>query len=522
MDFYKNAIKTYEKELNDRIINNKNLTQAKQKKTVTLEYERHRSIDKVPSARLANASRELKLNKKINKAYNQELKDRIINENQLQEALNQKYGIMDNGIMDTSQLNNYPIDSRKLHNEQDEYYYERMKHNYIANSKYQHLQERVDNIEKFRDLLSEVEPRQGVISEVIKNLKDYEIEEVVKHRKKYIELIKHKLNHFPIHEVMPENYIQVIRGHIPNNVKTDDLLNFDDIPQEDLINYEELPELDEEEPKEKEEEEPKEEEEEPKEKEEEQKEEQKEEEQSQLYVTLMKKTKSQLRELILYINGKEGTNMGISAKKKADYVKRLESHFKTIESYNLFMEYGISPKKGQGLRRKKIIKGRGNNVKISKPAFGLKPQQIPNIVALGRSFLRLKQLYYDNILSLKYTKNLIAYQGFPPVRVGNELKKIILSLIDDIKPSIEQINKLSKKEQATYLVVISLCGLNDISVNRKEIITQLHNELNILHGEIYAGNDNPEILSEIKKIAHQLHYVKAITHKELLAIKQSI
>ena len=72
------------------------------------------------------------------------------------------------------------------------------------------------------------------------------------------------------------------------------------------------------------------------------------------------------------------------------------------------------------------------------------------------------------------------------------------------------------------LCEISLCGLNDISVNRKEIITQLHNELNILHGEIYAGNDNKEILNQIKQLAHQLHYCKAITHKELLAIKQSL
>jgi hypothetical protein len=98
-----------------------------------------------------------------------------------------------------------------------------------------------------------------------------------------------------------------------------------------------------------------------------------------------------------------------------------------------------------------------------------------------------------------------------------------MNLIQNIPPTHNEINSLSTNEKMLYDRLIFLSGLHRSTYNNKEeTIKKLKDRMNILEGEINAGNNNTKIKKELHQIIYTLYNFKKINHKDMKEYLQQI
>jgi L-rhamnose mutarotase len=143
-----------------------------------------------------------------------------------------------------------------------------------------------------------------------------------------------------------------------------------------------------------------------------------------------------------------------------------------------------------------------NGKKYNLLGYGL--DKLPEYKNLGKLLLNVHKLYYKNILSLKH-HNKLSIVGLKNIKVSDKFVKIIMSLIDNITPTIHEINLLSIPEKQLYDRVIYLSNLNkSVPHTNDKTINDLKKRLKLIEGEIEAGNNNPMLLSELYVVVHSL------------------
>jgi hypothetical protein len=158
-------------------------------------------------------------------------------------------------------------------------------------------------------------------------------------------------------------------------------------------------------------------------------------------------------------------------------------------------------------------------------AFGLAPQAQPDPqsghglkkskkIPFGNYMIDAKKLK-KNILSITYRSGL-KVKGLPNVQISDNFKKVFtkqkvnskkLSLTDGEKKYLQLLLNKSDAEISKSKNKV----LNDGSVNE---ISLMKNRLNILMGEIDAGNDNPKIKDEIASIITNLVELGKISREQ--------
>ena len=131
-----------------------------------------------------------------------------------------------------------------------------------------------------------------------------------------------------------------------------------------------------------------------------------------------------------------------------------------------------------------------------------------NFKPIGKYRLHIPSLIRLNTIKIFFKSDkLIPKHIYPRHIISDQLKKIILELVDDKKFSEDSYKNLEKKEQEIFDDLIQFTKLDYISNrlfrehkhynadNNKKVIERF----NLLKGQIIAGNDNPQILKEIKK-----------------------
>jgi hypothetical protein len=145
---------------------------------------------------------------------------------------------------------------------------------------------------------------------------------------------------------------------------------------------------------------------------------------------------------------------------------------------------------------------------------GLKPEKIPNVVDLGRIKIMLKKLYYDNILSVRKGPYKASIAGFSQAKVSEKMVQIILNLVSGVFPTSKDLDMLPLKEKPLFDRLIYLAGIHKKTENNaNKSVDFLKGRFKILDGEIRAGNNNPEIVKELRSVVHALKDMKHVNNK---------
>jgi hypothetical protein len=151
---------------------------------------------------------------------------------------------------------------------------------------------------------------------------------------------------------------------------------------------------------------------------------------------------------------------------------------------------------GKPIIGKPIKFGKGlqsdNNLLVNKP---------PKLKSFGYYNINYPRLD-KNIFNILY-KSGSNHHNFQPIKISNEYKDFLKELVDNCKIDEDKFKKLNKEECIHFNNVFHGCGLNKkfkLDNPSIETIKQENNRFNILIGELQAGNNNKEIIKELKNL----------------------
>jgi hypothetical protein len=138
-------------------------------------------------------------------------------------------------------------------------------------------------------------------------------------------------------------------------------------------------------------------------------------------------------------------------------------------------------------------------IKIGK---GIEVQEQPRYKTFGKYIVHIPHLENDNILNFKFP-SMGSIPTLKPVSVDDNFKEFILDILNTGKVNQRHYDGLTDTEKAHFNKVIKGAGLanslqfkNDNNIDEKKDIKRL----DILMGEIEAGNDNEKLKKECKEL----------------------
>ena len=158
---------------------------------------------------------------------------------------------------------------------------------------------------------------------------------------------------------------------------------------------------------------------------------------------------------------------------------------------------------GAGAKKPKKIKiiGRG----ISLP-------EVPDIISFGKVNLLYSKLINNNVLSIKDKKNK-SIANCKNVTVSDHFVNIVSKIIDNVDITNDY-HELTEDEKILYNSLMILSGLSKVAKVPKPSIQFFKNKVQLLSGEIEAGNDNIKVKEDLQYYLNQLVLFKAITKKQ--------
>ncbi|DAZ99691.1 TPA: hypothetical protein N0F65_000869 [Lagenidium giganteum] len=134
---------------------------------------------------------------------------------------------------------------------------------------------------------------------------------------------------------------------------------------------------------------------------------------------------------------------------------------------------------------------------------------------LGSKFIRLADLH-NNVLNLKHNNRTSAMNK---LKMSDALTKLIKELTFDGNINQQLYNSLPHSEQNVLVKVLKLTHLyySDKSV-LEDPNKRLIQEFDKLRGEIALGNNNPDLIRELKLITMDLHAQKIISDNDCRSI----
>jgi hypothetical protein len=143
------------------------------------------------------------------------------------------------------------------------------------------------------------------------------------------------------------------------------------------------------------------------------------------------------------------------------------------------------------------------------------PKTIPEYINFGDKQLLLKKLFLSNILSI-INKHHKKVNGFNNVKVSDTFVEIIYDIIHN-KNYQSKLNKINENEKSIFDHLLKVCNLHKQLVGAGVVsLDKLKKDLQILEGEIQAGNNN----KHLKKKLYDL--LQKMVHYNLISAPQSI
>jgi len=168
-------------------------------------------------------------------------------------------------------------------------------------------------------------------------------------------------------------------------------------------------------------------------------------------------------------------------------------------------ESGISPSEYQS-----FFKGDDKHNRII--GEGLSHEKKDKKVKFGDVVIMPNKLFYDNILSISRPDG-VKINGFKNRHVSDDFVVVVVKMLENKNDYQRELNNLSSSERVLLDNLLKIANLHKkvITGSGNESINKLKNELQILEGQIQAGNNNESLKKKLHDILHKLAYFKVIS-----------
>lgn len=137
---------------------------------------------------------------------------------------------------------------------------------------------------------------------------------------------------------------------------------------------------------------------------------------------------------------------------------------------------------------------------------GLEPikHALPKLIDFGRVKISPTSLYYKNTLAIKH-KSGNSLTGINNTRVSDQFVSIIMDLLKGKKPTLKDFSRLGIGEKQIYDQLIFMAGLSkDVDNDFGSTKEDMKKRLQLVEGEIGAGNNNPDVKKELHSLLHKM------------------
>lgn len=142
---------------------------------------------------------------------------------------------------------------------------------------------------------------------------------------------------------------------------------------------------------------------------------------------------------------------------------------------------------------------------------GIHLKKFPKVLRFGQVHINPKNLYYDNMLSLRTFKNQ-AFRGYKDERISDYLVSLIHKMIEGHKLTKHELTPLDEKERMVLDNLIHRAKLHKEHDNTiDDTNKKMKARFDVLSGEIEAGNDNPLIKQELHQLLYKMSHAKMIS-----------
>jgi len=141
------------------------------------------------------------------------------------------------------------------------------------------------------------------------------------------------------------------------------------------------------------------------------------------------------------------------------------------------------------------------NIKM-KVGKGLAVKQTPSYREYGKYAIHIPQLEQQDILNVKY-KSLGQIPKFKPIPVSDIFRDFVLDLVENGKPNARVYTQIAPDERKFFEEMSIGAGVwNSLGLKRTTTSTdeEENKRFELLKGEYIAGNNNPKVISELRKL----------------------
>ena len=146
----------------------------------------------------------------------------------------------------------------------------------------------------------------------------------------------------------------------------------------------------------------------------------------------------------------------------------------------------------------------------------LKLNKLPKLIKFGKLAINPHDLFYKNKLSIRNHVGR-SITGFPDVRgVSDGFVLLLMKILKNEKPTQSDFKALNFNEKPLFDSMIYHSKVHklmpDLPNSAENTLKELKHRLNLLEGEINAGNTNNDIKKEMHNVVHKLIGMSALNH----------
>jgi len=141
----------------------------------------------------------------------------------------------------------------------------------------------------------------------------------------------------------------------------------------------------------------------------------------------------------------------------------------------------------------------GRGIKVGR---GISVKQTPSYKEYGKYAIHIPQLEQQDLLNVKY-KSLGQIPKFKPIPVSDVFRDFILDLLENGKPNGRVYIQIPTDERKYFEEMSIGAGVwNSLGLKRTTTSTdeEENKRFELLRGEYLAGNNNPKVISELRKL----------------------
>jgi hypothetical protein len=131
---------------------------------------------------------------------------------------------------------------------------------------------------------------------------------------------------------------------------------------------------------------------------------------------------------------------------------------------------------------------------------GIHTKSLPKKAHFGKVSINPHNLYHKNLLQVRNLKGQSI--GVSDIKVSDGMSEMLLKMLEGVNPTKKDFAILEKNEPSLYNNLIHLAQLHKDyeTPNNNETKQQMKHRMELVQGEIEAGNTAPSILSEAKQL----------------------